>query len=348
MMRRFLGLFLVSGLLVLPAQAEALTFGANLATRAANSTYRCGYPPYWPFVSPWGQSCTWFSSASLGEGVTEGDIVPFPDPAAHGDQYGVITEVRIKTPNYPQPVQPNAKLTILRSDRAYNSGEAACCIGAAETAAFTLKPNAIVHVATNLPAESVYDPVQKIYTFDSLALSILDPATPIPAEYDGNPNGYCSGGFGGPGGYVRTGQERFESQYSVCGYLILIQADLTIGGPGAGVNVAANDPVVLGHPFIVGHAHNPPDVRTQQQLILPKGGPALDGWTAKAPVVVGRGSTSIPFGNTANLTVKLTAAGKKLLRKHHHLKVTLKVIATGVGGETETVTKTVTLRLKKH
>jgi hypothetical protein len=354
---------LAIGLLGPASSASAVTFGANLATRVANSTYTCSHPPYYPVYSPygfmnppWAPSCTWFSSGSLDQGVTEGDIVPFPDPAANGDQYGIITEVRIKTPSYAEPGQPNAKLTVLRSHRAIDSGEAACCIGAAETAAFTLRPNAIVNVATNLPVESIYDPVQKIYTFDSLALSILDSTTPIPAEFSADPSGYCSGGFGGaafpgspPGGYVKTGQERFESQYSVCGYLILMNADLTIAGaPGTGVSMNAVAPVVIGRPFVVGQARNPPTAKTQQLLILPKGGPAIEATTANSNVVVARGSTTVAPGKTVKLSVKLTPGGKKLLRKNHHLRVTLMVVATGLSGQTQTVKRTVTLRLKNH
>jgi hypothetical protein len=218
------------GVVALPSGAGALTFGAKLGHRSANSKSTCAYPPYYPLYSPygfmnppWASSCTFFSSASLDQGASEGTIVPLPDPRAHGNQHWVITQVRIKTGNYSQPGR--ARLTVLAAHRAYNSGEAACCIGAAETATFTLKPNAIVHVRTNLPVESIYKRSTAIYTFDSLALSILDSRTPIPAEFSGDSSGYCSGGFGGSAGYVRTGQERFQGEYGVCGYLVLMQAD---------------------------------------------------------------------------------------------------------------------------
>jgi hypothetical protein len=348
-------------LLALPAVANGLTFGANLATRVASSPYTCGYPPYYPPYNPygyanppWAPSCTFFSSASQDQGVAEGDTVPFPDPAANGDQYGVITEVRIKTGNYDQPGP--AKLTVLRSHRAYSGREAACCIGAAETATFILKPNAIVHVATNLPVESVYDADQKVYTFDTLALSILDSTTPIPAEFSNDPYGYCSGGLGGaayPGspapGYVQTGQERFESQYGVCGYLILMQADVTIyGPPGQGVQLTGTDPVRPGRPFTIGRAQNPPTVRTQQTLTVPAGGTALDAFGAASNVVVARGSTTIVTGHSVKLTVRLTSAGAKLLRQRHQLNVKVTVKAVGAGGRTQTVKRIIALRLKPH
>jgi hypothetical protein len=217
---------LVAALLALPASAGAVTFGANLEQRNANSTATCGYPPYYPGFYPWGSSCTFFSTATPTAQASETQVVPLPDPAAHGNQSGTITAVRIKTGPY--QAGP-AKLTVLRAHRAFNGGEAACCVGQAESAQFTLTPNSIVNVATNLPVESRYDAAQHIYTYDILALSVLDATTPIPGEFSGDPNGYCSTGYFP---YVQTGQERFFGDYNICGFLVLMQADMTINGGG--------------------------------------------------------------------------------------------------------------------
>jgi hypothetical protein len=111
----------------------------------------------------------------------------------------------------------------------FNGGEATCCVGQAESAQFTLTPNSVVNVATDLPVESRYDATQHIYTYDMLALSVLDPTTPIPGEFNGDPNGYCSTGYFP---YVQTGQERFSGEYNVCGFLVLMQADMTVKGGG--------------------------------------------------------------------------------------------------------------------
>lgn len=225
---RLISSALVAALLALPASAGAVTFGANLEQRSANSTATCGYPPYYPGLYPWGSSCTFFSTATPTGQLSETQVVPLPDPAVHGNQSGTVTAVRIKTGPY--QAGP-AKLTVLRANRAFNGGEAACCIGQAESAQFTLTPNSTVNAATNLPVESRYDAAQHIYSYDTLALSVLDATTPIPAEFSGDPNGYCSTGYFP---YVRTGQERFSGNYDLCGFLVLMQADMTIhGGTGA-------------------------------------------------------------------------------------------------------------------
>jgi hypothetical protein len=217
----------VVALLALPASVGAVTFGANLDQRTANSTATCAYPPYDPGYYL-GDSCTFFSTATPTGQAGETQVVPLPDPAANGNQAGTINEVRIKTGPYQSGP---AKLTVLRAHRAVNGGEAACCVGQAESAPFTLTPNSIVHVATNLPVESKYDAAQRIYTYDILALSVLDPTTPIPGEFTGDSTGYCATGYFP---YVQTGQERFSGDYGICGFLVLMQADMTINAGGGG------------------------------------------------------------------------------------------------------------------
>lgn len=217
---------LAAGALALPAGAGAMTFGANLDQRTANSTATCGHPPYYPGFFALGSSCTFFSTATPTGQASETQLVPLPDPAVHGDQSGTIKAVRIKTGPY--QAGP-AKLTALRAHRMVNGGEAACCVGQAESAQFTLTPNSIVNVATDLPVESSYDAGQHIYTYDILALSVLDATTPIPGEFSGDPNGYCSTGYFP---YVQTGQERLSGDYGICGFIVLMQADMTIKGGG--------------------------------------------------------------------------------------------------------------------
>jgi hypothetical protein len=117
--------------------------------------------------------------------------------------------------------------------------------------------------------------------------------------------------------------------------------------PGAGLNLAGVDPVLLQRPVTIGRATNPPTVRTQETLTVPQGGGAAD---AKASaksrtIVIARGSTTVPSGKTVKLVVQLTPAGKRLLRKRHHLKATLTVVATGASGNHQTVRRTITLRL---
>jgi hypothetical protein len=109
---------LVTALLALPSSAGAVTFGANLDQRNANSTATCGYPPYYPGFSPLGNSCTFFSTATPAGQASETQVVPLADPAVNGNQSGTITAVRIKTGPY--QAGP-AKLTVLRAHRVFNA-----------------------------------------------------------------------------------------------------------------------------------------------------------------------------------------------------------------------------------
>lgn len=262
---------LAVALSALPASAGAVTFGANLQQRSANSTATCGYPPYYPGFYPWGSSCTFFSAATPTAQASETQVVALPDPAVHGNQSGTITAVRVKTGPY--QAGP-AKLMVLRADRAFNGGEAACCVGQAESAQFTLTPNSIVNVATNLPVESKYDAAQRIYSYDTLALSVLDATTPIPGEFSGDPNGYCSTGYFP---YVQTGQERFSGDYNICGFLVLMQADMTINGGGAPPAPAPPPPPPLPPP-------PPPPPPATPTLEFPTDQARIVGRTARIPL----------------------------------------------------------------
>jgi hypothetical protein len=315
---------LVIALFALPASAAGavVTFGANLDQRTANSTATCGYPPYYPGFFPLGGSCTFFSTATPTGQASETQVVPLPDPAANGNQSGTITEVRIKTGPYQSGP---AKLTVLRSHRLINGGEAACCIGQAESAQFTLTSNSIVHVTTDLPVESKYDSGQHIYTYDTLALTVLDGTTPIPAAFSGDPNGYCSGGYFP---YIQTGQERFAGEYGICGFLVLMQADLTINGnpsPPPPLPPAATQTITFpgAQGRIVG--------RTAQVPLKCEGNAICEGILrlqnaaaghataarsrARKTVTYGKRSFRIAAGARQTVKVKLSKRAKRLLRR---------------------------------
>jgi len=325
---------LVTALLALPASASAgvVTFGANLDQRNANSTATCGYPPYYPGFFPLGDSCTFFSTATPAGQASETQVVPLPDPAVHGNQSGTITAVRVKTGPY--QAGP-AKLAVLRAHRAVNGGEAACCVGQAESAQFTLTSNSIVNVATNLPVESMYDAAQHIYTYDILALSVLDATTPIPGEFSGDPNGYCSTGYFP---YVQTGQERFTGEYGICGFLVLMQADMTIKGGGDTSTPTIKFPTARGR--IAGRTARirlecAGNVICEGILRLQNAGApstAARSKTASKVVTYGKGSFKIAPGASQTVKVKLSKRGKRLVRGRKTVRVYAN--ATPNGGKT--------------
>jgi hypothetical protein len=315
----------MAALLALPASAGAVTFGANLQNRSANSSATCGYPPYYPGIFPLGSSCTFFSTATPTGNSAETQVVPLADPAIYGNQSGTITAVRIKTGT--GQAGP-AKLTVLRAHRAFNGGEATCCIGQSETQQFSLTPNSIVNVNTNLPVESKYDANQHIYTYDTLALTVLDATTKIPAEFVLDVNGYCSSGYFP---YVQVGQERFTGDYGVCGFLVLMQADMTITTPGGGgggqAPSAATPPatptVTFPNPVgsIDGRTVSVPlhcGANALCQGILRLQNRAIGGATAarkRKTVTYGKARFKIAAGKRKIVKVKLNRRGRRLTRR---------------------------------
>jgi hypothetical protein len=329
--------------LAVPPAAGALTFGANLSARTATANTSCGYPPYYPGWWPYAESCTFFSTATPGGEAAETDVVPLPDPAAHGDQHGTITQVRIKTG---AGAAGPAKLTVLRAHRAVNGGESACCVGQAESAQFTLSPESIVHVNTDLPVASLYDAGQRIYSYDVLALSVLDGSTPIPAEFSGDPGGYCSAGFLP---YVQTGQERFTGEYGVCGYLVLMQADMTVDEGGAGGGEPDNRFRLIGRPRTTKRG-------VRLALGLPGPGRVVATATAGVPAagrartsrtrrpLVARRAVKAPRAGRYRLLLKPSRAARKLIRRHGRLRAKLGIAYTPSGGKPRSLVRRATFR----
>lgn len=165
-----------------PASAGAVTFGADLDANTSNSTVTCADFNIFQYAGRVG--CSVYTT---GNSVNPGDtsaihVVPFPDPRVHGDQHGTITEVTFK-PAPGAPAGP-ARLSVVEYVRDANSlGDPGLTQDIADSATFTMAPGAdgLVHVATDLPARSLYDTDDNSYRFDALVLSMLDNTTPIPA-----------------------------------------------------------------------------------------------------------------------------------------------------------------------
>jgi Tol biopolymer transport system component len=74
----------------------------------------------------------------------------------------------------------------------------------------------------------------------------------------------------------------------------------------------------------------------------------LDYARSKAkPLVVAKGSVTVPNGQTKPLPLKLTAAGKKLVKSGKPLKITETIVETAPGAKPETTAKTFTLTPSK-
>ena len=94
----------------------------------------------------------------------------------------------------------------------------------------------------------------------------------------------------------------------------------------------------------VGAARNPPTATTTQTLTVPFAETASH--KKHAPVVIGKGATTVPAGKTAALKLTLTSEGRKLLRGKHSLKVTETIVAKNSAGVSQSTTRTVTVKLK--
>lgn len=211
------------------ATAEALTFGAMIKTRSANNTTSCAYPPYWLFANPYATSC---DVVGIGTGfaknyrAAENGIVPLPDPRLYRKATisGEIIRVRIKTG--PMPRGPaKARLKILMATRLGQT--VACCTGESVSATFTLLPNRVNNLRTNLP---VFTRVRGQYvSYDMLALQMLDRYAPFPAQVS-NLSAlvpYLSSIYAPP---IGVGKEHFLNGYSAP-FIPLIEADLRVNTP---------------------------------------------------------------------------------------------------------------------
>ena len=68
-------------------------------------------------------------------------------------------------------------------------------------------------------------------------------------------------------------------------------------------------------------------------------------------MVIATGTTTVPTGKTIALTLTLTPAARKALRRKHSLKATETIVARNSAGQTQTTTRSITIRLvkpKKH
>jgi hypothetical protein len=100
-----------------------------------------------------------------------------------------------------------------------------------------------------------------------------------------------------------------------------------------------------GRTLSLGKASNPPTASTTQKLTVPTACASATGGKAKKPVVLGSGKTTVPSGRSAPIKLALNPTGRAALAKGHDLKATLTVVAANPQGESQTLTKSVTIKL---
>lgn len=356
-----------SAFLVAAGGASADTpFGGNPnGAFTPNFTCESGGPPYFHGAP----SCTWFWSRP----GTGSDFVPIPV----GGGTGVITSVTL--PAMPNPGTMQVVVLTAALQATYEPSKPAfiCCQIKTLGPTFTVPANQVTTVPQNLAVsatkEANLEHPGETSTGDIVAISTLTPGASIPVRYTGNSNIAAGGDAASayfPAPTATTGE--FIQPTDPAGFELMAQFNLgaTPGplpapapapaptpGPAAkgGVKLGGNTftPGGDGKTLGLGKATNPPTAATTQTLTLPAGGAGHHGGarasaagTAKQPVVLGKGKTTVPTGKSAPIKLTLNSKARAKLAKGHALNALLTIVATNAQGESQTVTRAVTVKPK--
>ena len=287
-------------------QAGAATFGTNLSRAPDNNMVDCTTLPPWG-VPTYADTCTWYSTLS----EAENHIVPLGK--------GVILRARVRVGAVTGPMQ--FAIGRAQLDRNKEVGhQLLCCVWREAGPVFNPTPNAITTVTLNAPVENVRDFQSNQDLFDNLALSVLEAGVPIPAAP-------AVGGFNitSTAGACWPAVQRGNSYCMPGGpgrYAVLFNADWTPGGTGGtvAVNLAKEFAWVRRNEARVQLL-----CRLTQQCAgllrlqnLKARGAAK---SAAKTVTYGSASFKISARKTKTVKVKLSPAGRALMRKHRSVKV---------------------------
>jgi hypothetical protein len=209
-------LLLATLAVALAPRAGAVTFGANLTARQPDNPYRCHDFIFYAFIP----TCS-AESANLTTGESG-----FPPVGV-----GVVTQVRVKVGPVTGPMQIVVE-EALRKDNPSDPGHPtyACCKAINVSQVFTPAANATTPVNVNLQVRQdiAPDPQTGFYVDDHLALSVLAPNVPIPADLDNTQT--IGTGIWLPA--WQAGEERGGSVFGTSGAQILFNAEWS-PAPGA-------------------------------------------------------------------------------------------------------------------
>jgi hypothetical protein len=336
--------------LAMPGTARAVTFGSDLSRHSSNSNVTCGDFNVFQYAGRTGCSVYTTGNASNPGDTSATHVIPFPDPRVHGDQRGTIAQVTLK----PAPGAPTgpARLSVVEYVRDANStADPGLVQDVADSADFAMSPGAdgLVHVATDLPARSLYNADDNSYRFDALVLSMLDNTTPIPADLGSS---FLSGwispyvDIAGTNGELTAPLPADRQGTGCCGFgpnpfytvgawytlgEVLMQAELvgTPPPPPPPTPQRATGAVRFGKPRLRGNTVVLPVAcaldavcRGLLQLLRPgearpraaKASRRKPRRRSRAGRVYGRGRFSIPAHGRKRVKVKLTKAGRNLVK----------------------------------
>jgi hypothetical protein len=299
----------------------------------------------------------WNWSSSVG-----GDGVPFPETTGGS---GTVTSVTLPAMPDPGPMQAVVLTGTLIGSSIPSEPTYDCCQITEISPTFTVPPNQVTTVPLDLAVSSQPTPNFAIpgasASYDGMAISVLSPTASLPlleTEHTlvGNGAYLNKAYFPAPS----APNSEYTEPTDPTGYEML--ARFTLGnapatpapaptpGPAAGGGLKLNKGGDLvgdnGKTVGLGTAANPPTATTAQTLTLPTAGAARAGKTKK-PVVLGKGKTTIPSGKKAALTLNLNGKARGILKKRGKLSGTLTIVATNSQGESQTVTRAVTVKPAK-
>ena len=323
--------------LALPAPAGAVTFGSDLSV-APNVSYDCRANPanfaLYPLLQSGADTCTWWTTGRIDD-TSQGHVVPYGG--------GTIVRARVRV----GPVTGPMQFVVLRSLRHPQSlADPGCCFPVGSSEVFTPAPNAVTTVPMDVPARHDTDPASGINNYDHIAISVLAPEVPIPAFYTGEQSYSSPAGGGFYPAYV-PGTERTTGLFAVVGFQTLINADIDPAQPGAGTPTGPTATAIqLGRLARVrnGRALVPLTCTSPQDcagtLLLRSIGRAGAGVSAarRRPALLGKSRFKLASGKARRVGVRLTRAGKRLMRKRARARVLAQVRLSSKQGTARRIT----------
>jgi hypothetical protein len=350
--------------------AETKTFGGNPAGELTPGIDCESYIA--PFEGR--ETCLWEWA-----GPTAGDGVPFPETTGGS---GTVTAVTLPPMPNPGPMEAVVLTGTLTGGSEPGYTNSVCCKITEISPQFTVPANQETTVPLDLAVSSTATgdiEGGEAPSYDGVGIAVLGPQYSIPLHYTGRTL------VGEPGGADRdilygpapttTSNGEYVKPADPTGYELMAKFTLETGvtapapapaptpapapapapaPPDGGLKLGGDTLTAanLAGPLTIGQAENPPTATTTQTLTVPGATAAAASRKKKPkakpkPIVIGKGATTVPAGQTVALKLTLTSAGRKLLAKKHSLKVTETIVAKNSAGQTQTTTRTVTIRLKR-
>ncbi len=271
----------------------------------------------------------------------------------------VIKKARVRTGPRVGPMA----FTVVRALRSQAGSPPAgiiCCTMPAESQVFTPAPNSINEIGVNIPVVNTVENIdgEPVEVVDYLGISVLSLGSSLPVHVAGGaePGASSTTSFFAPA--ARAGQERL-SDGSFGGVTPLINADYEPAGSGAGGGGGGGAGGPGGFALLPGTKLVKGGTGARLGALVPgpgllRAGPAANGAARvsvaarsrkkRKPKLVGAARRRVKAAGKAYVTVRLTRAGKALLKRRGKLKLRIRVSFKPDGGKATAQTRRVTFK----